>query len=317
MIGLSNPKPRNRPRQPLPPELHRGSRSPWRSSGSLWLELASGLSFNFTHSAPFGLYKEVSDPAKAPHTPALYIFFCPDVRWAGMKGSPIIESPCGPVRTERGDYRFGAGDETPAAQRRGRIRAIAVQSSSRRPGSRVGRITILRGVPSGGIGGSRESRAGILEFPHGIQGFARRSFRGPLPASNDSLRERRTGLRSGRGLRDGADPRLVLAAPTSSAPVLSPAPRSAPPTVRARPLGVRTVESPILGATLPAARPTCGAAACGAATCGAATWGSCYLGRRVFGCRRPGCPRHWLRTPGERPPRARRVPGCEFCGTEI
>src|SRR5260370_36563635 len=47
-----------------------------------------GFVFNFTHSAPFGLYKEISDPAKAPHTPAPYVFFCPDVRWPGMKGEP-------------------------------------------------------------------------------------------------------------------------------------------------------------------------------------------------------------------------------------
>ena len=52
----------------------------------------------------------------------------------------------------------------------------------------------------GGIGVRGNLRQGIVEFSHGIQGFARRSFR-PLPARN-SLRERRTGLRSGRGLRD-------------------------------------------------------------------------------------------------------------------
>ena len=53
----------------------------------------------------------------------------------------------------------------------------------------------------GGIRVRRNLGQGIVEFPHGIQGFARRSFHGSLPAS-DSLRERRTGLRSGRGLRD-------------------------------------------------------------------------------------------------------------------
>jgi type IV secretory pathway protease TraF len=47
-----------------------------------------GFVFNFTHSAPFGLYKEIADPSKTPHTPASYAFFCPDVRWPGMKGEP-------------------------------------------------------------------------------------------------------------------------------------------------------------------------------------------------------------------------------------
>ncbi len=36
-----------------------------------------GFVFNFTHSAPFGLYKEISDPAKAPHTPAPLRFLLP------------------------------------------------------------------------------------------------------------------------------------------------------------------------------------------------------------------------------------------------
>jgi hypothetical protein len=53
----------------------------------------------------------------------------------------------------------------------------------------------------GGIGVRGNLGPGIVEFSNGIQGFARRSFRGPVSAS-DSLRERRTNLCSGRGLRD-------------------------------------------------------------------------------------------------------------------
>ena len=85
MIGLSNPKLRNR--------LARLSRLSYIvvafAVAFVGLTLAGvgfGFVFNFTHSAPFGLYKEISDPAKAPHTPAPYVFFCPDVRWPGMKG---------------------------------------------------------------------------------------------------------------------------------------------------------------------------------------------------------------------------------------
>jgi conjugative transfer signal peptidase TraF len=52
-----------------------------------------GVVFNYTHSAPFGLYREISDPANAPHDPAPYIFFCPDVRWPAMKGQPNYRNP--------------------------------------------------------------------------------------------------------------------------------------------------------------------------------------------------------------------------------
>jgi conjugative transfer signal peptidase TraF len=52
-----------------------------------------GFVFNFTHSAPFGLYKEVSNPAEAPHTPTPYVFFCPDVRWPSLKGEPNYRKP--------------------------------------------------------------------------------------------------------------------------------------------------------------------------------------------------------------------------------
>ena len=149
----------------------------------------------------------------------------------------------------------------------------------------------------GGIGVRGNLRQGIVEFPHGIQGFARRSFHGPLPASN-SLRERRTGLRSGRGLRD--------------VPFLG---RRSP--YRPRPhrrchlaLLHRLPGSDLLGCGLRVANSwraastgaaTAGAFACGAATGGAACggylgrrrlWrrylGRCHLGRRVFGRRRSG-----------------------------
>src|SRR6185437_348029 len=85
MIGLSNPKFRVR--------LARLSRLSYIvvafAVAFVGLTLAGvgfGFVFNFTHSAPFGLYKEIADPAKAPHTSAPYVFFCPDVRWPGMKG---------------------------------------------------------------------------------------------------------------------------------------------------------------------------------------------------------------------------------------
>jgi hypothetical protein len=85
MIGLSNPKFRDR--------LARLSRLSYIvvafAVAFVALTLAGvgfGFVFNFTHSAPFGLYKEIADPANAPHTPAPYVFFCPDVRWSGMKG---------------------------------------------------------------------------------------------------------------------------------------------------------------------------------------------------------------------------------------
>jgi len=87
MIGLSNPKFRSR--------LASLSRLSYIviafAVAFVGLTLAGvgfGFVFNFTHSAPFGLYKEIADPAKAPHTPAPYVFFCPDVRWPGMKGEP-------------------------------------------------------------------------------------------------------------------------------------------------------------------------------------------------------------------------------------
>lgn len=52
-----------------------------------------GLVFNYTHSAPFGLYYRISSPAQAPHKPAPFVFFCPDVRWPAMKDQPNFRNP--------------------------------------------------------------------------------------------------------------------------------------------------------------------------------------------------------------------------------
>jgi conjugative transfer signal peptidase TraF len=52
-----------------------------------------GLVFNYTHSVPFGIYREIADPAGSPRTPAPYVFFCPDVRWPSMKDQPNYRDP--------------------------------------------------------------------------------------------------------------------------------------------------------------------------------------------------------------------------------
>jgi len=54
---------------------------------------AFGLVFNYTHSAPFGIYREIDDPRSATHNPVPYVFFCPDVRWPSMKGQPNYRDP--------------------------------------------------------------------------------------------------------------------------------------------------------------------------------------------------------------------------------
>jgi conjugative transfer signal peptidase TraF len=61
------------------------------STMALWVGF--GLVFNFTHSAPFGIYKEISNPASTSHNPSPYVFFCPDVRWPSMKLQPNYRSP--------------------------------------------------------------------------------------------------------------------------------------------------------------------------------------------------------------------------------
>ena len=52
-----------------------------------------GLIFNYTHSVPFGIYREIAAPAGTPRNPAPYVFFCPDVRWPSMKGQPNYRDP--------------------------------------------------------------------------------------------------------------------------------------------------------------------------------------------------------------------------------
>jgi conjugative transfer signal peptidase TraF len=52
-----------------------------------------GFVLNSTHSAPFGLYKEISDPQDVSRVPAPYVFFCPDVRWPGLQGEPNYRKP--------------------------------------------------------------------------------------------------------------------------------------------------------------------------------------------------------------------------------
>jgi conjugative transfer signal peptidase TraF len=58
---------------------------------AIWIHY--GIVFNYTHSAPFGLYREISLPASTPHNPAPYVFFCPDRRWPSMKGQPNFRDP--------------------------------------------------------------------------------------------------------------------------------------------------------------------------------------------------------------------------------
>jgi type IV secretory pathway protease TraF len=58
--------------------------------GTMGAWVSFGLIFNYTHSAPFGIYREIADPSSTPHDPAPYVFFCPDVR--------TIELPCVPAQ---------------------------------------------------------------------------------------------------------------------------------------------------------------------------------------------------------------------------
>lgn len=61
--------------------------------GATLAGVAFGFVFNYTHSAPFGLYKGISDPVNIAHTPAPYVFFCPDRRWPSMIGQPNYREP--------------------------------------------------------------------------------------------------------------------------------------------------------------------------------------------------------------------------------
>ena len=47
-----------------------------------------GFVFNFTHSAPFGIYRPVAEPNVPLHTDSPYAFFCPDQRSPGLKDNP-------------------------------------------------------------------------------------------------------------------------------------------------------------------------------------------------------------------------------------
>jgi len=61
--------------------------------GTMFVSVVFGLVFNYTHSVPFGIYREIADPANTPHNPAPYVFFCPDVRWLSMKDQPNYRNP--------------------------------------------------------------------------------------------------------------------------------------------------------------------------------------------------------------------------------
>jgi conjugative transfer signal peptidase TraF len=47
-----------------------------------------GFVFNFTHSAPFGIYRPAPEPPQTSHGKSPYAFFCPDQRWPGLMNNP-------------------------------------------------------------------------------------------------------------------------------------------------------------------------------------------------------------------------------------
>jgi conjugative transfer signal peptidase TraF len=47
-----------------------------------------GFVFNFTHSAPFGIYRLVAQPTPDTRNNSPYAFFCPDQRWPGFRNNP-------------------------------------------------------------------------------------------------------------------------------------------------------------------------------------------------------------------------------------
>jgi conjugative transfer signal peptidase TraF len=61
--------------------------------GMMFLWTGFGVVFNYTHSAPFGLYCEQFESEVAIHDPRPYVFFCPDRRWPSMKGEPNYREP--------------------------------------------------------------------------------------------------------------------------------------------------------------------------------------------------------------------------------
>ena len=60
---------------------------------TMFLWTGFGIVFNYTHSAPFGLYREQFDSEAAIHSPAPYVFFCPDRRWPSMNDEPNYRAP--------------------------------------------------------------------------------------------------------------------------------------------------------------------------------------------------------------------------------
>ena len=61
--------------------------------GAMFLWTGFGVVFNYTHSAPFGLYREEFESEATIHDPAPYVFFCPDRRWPSMRGEPNYRAP--------------------------------------------------------------------------------------------------------------------------------------------------------------------------------------------------------------------------------
>lgn len=60
---------------------------------TIFLWTGFGVVFNYTHSAPYGLYRAQFDAEVAIHSPAPYVFFCPDRRWPSMQGEPNYRDP--------------------------------------------------------------------------------------------------------------------------------------------------------------------------------------------------------------------------------
>lgn len=60
---------------------------------TIFLWTGFGIVFNYTHSAPFGLYREQFDSEVTIRSPAPYVFFCPDRRWPSMQGEPNYRDP--------------------------------------------------------------------------------------------------------------------------------------------------------------------------------------------------------------------------------
>lgn len=60
---------------------------------AMFLWTGFGVVFNYTHSAPFGLYREEFESEATIHDPAPYVFFCPDRRWPSMRGEPNYRDP--------------------------------------------------------------------------------------------------------------------------------------------------------------------------------------------------------------------------------